>query len=332
MAITFSEGSGLNNSIYGNAQAPIRAVVEQGVENFQEMSAIDKIFYKDTSNNYAENYTSETSLGDFQDVGENGAYPVTGMQEGYSKTIKPTTWKSKFEVTQEMMEDAKMGKIKSAASAFTLSYNRGRELFGASLIAGGISTTATHKGKVYDTTSADGVALFSQAHPSITGGTVNQSNIFTNAFSISVMDYMQAAMQKFTDDDGNLLNIAPDTIVIPNSAALKRTVLEAVGSDLNPTTTTNAVNFQCGLWNVIVWNYLPTTLASKPYFLMLDSKFNQDYMCMPWIERVKLEVKSDIDPLTDANVWKGRARFGAGFNNWRSIAMCGEGLTGTVLV
>ena len=34
---------------------------------------------------------------------------------------------------------------------------------------------------------------------------------------------------------------------------------------------------------------------------------------------------------TDANVIKGRARFGAGFNNWRCIAICGEGVEGTEL-
>ena len=32
-----------------------------------------------------------------------------------------------------------------------------------------------------------------------------------------------------------------------------------------------------------------------------------------------------IDQNTDANVFKGRSRFGAGFNNWRGIALCGEG-------
>ena len=135
------------------------------------------------------------------------------------------------------------------------------------------------------------------------------------------------------DDDGNLLNVAPDTIIIPNSGALKRAVFEAVGSDLDPNSNNNAVNFQMGLWNVLVWNYLPSTIGGKPYFMMLDSHFNKDYMCMPWVDRLALTTRSDIDQNTDANVWRGRARFGAGFNNWRSIAVCGEGITdGTVLL
>ena len=64
----------------------------------------------------------------------------------------------------------------------------------------------------------------------------------------------------------------------------------------------------------------------------MDSKFNQDYLGLIWADRTPLKVKSDIDGNTDANRWSGRARFGAGFNNWRGIALVGDSLsTGTQL-
>ena len=214
--VIFSQGSGLNDSIFGKSQAPIKAIIEQGVEAFREQSMIDKIFYMDKTSNFAEVYTSETSLGDFADVGENGVYPETGMQEGYSITIEPTTWKSSFAATQEMVEDAKIGKIKSRANIFTTSYNRTREKFAASLLIGGLGETVTLGEKSYSTKSADNMPLFSSAHPSITDAEFTQSNRFTNEFSLEVLDAMQEAMQDFRDDDGNLLNVAPDTIVIPN--------------------------------------------------------------------------------------------------------------------
>ena len=43
--IIFSQGSGVNDSLFGKSQAPIRAVIEQNVEAFGELSMIDKIFY-----------------------------------------------------------------------------------------------------------------------------------------------------------------------------------------------------------------------------------------------------------------------------------------------
>ena len=329
--IIFSEGSGLNNSIYGKSQEPIRAMIEKNVEAFEQQSQIKNVFFMDKTKNFAEKYTQETSLGNFEDVGENGAYPKNSMQEGYAKVVEPTTWKNSFEVTQEMIEDAKFGKIKSRANIFATSFNRTREEFAANLLAGGVSAKTKIGTREYATTSADGVALFSTAHPSITKGAKNQANAFKAPFSNYVLDKVQEYMQGFTDDDGHLRNVAPDTILIPNAGELKRAVLAAVGSDLDPESSNNAMNFQAGLWNVLVWPYLPKTIGGKPYFIMMDSKFKDDYMCLPFLDRVPLTVKSDIDPNTDANVFKGRARFMAGFNNWRCISICGEGVNGTTI-
>ena len=324
--IIFSEASGLNDSVFGKSQAPIKAYIADQVEAFEKESLVDKIFVMEQSKNYAEKFTSETSLDDFEDVGENGAYPLTNMQEGFSKVIEPTTWKSRFEVTQEMMEDAKMGKVKKKAGMFSLSYGRTRENYAAKLIAGGLGQTVQIGAKFYDTTSADGVPLFSTQHPSATQKSkYTQSNLFKNAFSVAAMDAMACAMQDFCDDDGNVLAINPDTIIIPNDPVLIRAVNAAIDSDLYPESDSNATNYQKGLWRVLIWRYLPKTLNGKPYFMMLDSKFNATAQCLPWVDRVPLTVRSDIDPNTDANVFKGRARFAAGFNNWRSIAICGEG-------
>jgi hypothetical protein len=186
------------------------------------------------------------------------------------------------------------------------------------------------RGIEYDTTSADSVPLFSSEHPSITQGDT-QSNRFSYAADTpftEVLDAAQEKMQDFRDDDGNLMTVAPDTILIPNSGALKRAVFAAIGSELDPNSANHAFNFQMGLWNVLIWPYLPKTIAGKEYFMLLDSGFQQDYMALPWLDRVKLNVKSIIDPNTDANVWQGRARFGAGFNNWRGIAVVGQELSG----
>ena len=63
--IIFSEGSGLNNSIYGKSQEPIRAMIEKNVEAFEQQSQIKNVFFMDKTKNFAEKYTQETSLGNF---------------------------------------------------------------------------------------------------------------------------------------------------------------------------------------------------------------------------------------------------------------------------
>ena len=142
-------------------------------------------------------------------------------------------------------------------------------------------------------------------------------------------------MQNIKGDNGELLGVAPDTIWIPNDAALKDAVFSAVGADKEPTSGNNAFNHQFGRWNIIVDPYLTAALtdlgksSEKPFFL-LDSKFIELNDGPIFQDRVPLDVKSVIDNNNDNNVWQGRARFGAGFADWRFVAV-GNMSTGTDL-
>lgn len=334
MGIIFNKASGINDSVYGKSQQPIKMLLEQQVEAFQNESVIDKIFYMDETSNFAEKYTYETSLGDFEPTGEGGAYPKSSFQEGYSKVIEPDEWKNSFEVTQTMVEDAKMGKVKSKAYGFTLSYARTKEKFAAMFLNSGTATTAAFKNKTYDITCADGKSLFATDHPSKTSGYTAQSNFFANEFTYDNLCLVEEAMQNFKDDDGNLLNVMPDTIIIPNKARIKKLVFDAIGAEGTPNTANNSFNMQYGRWNVIIWPYLtnPSGITSgKDFWFLMDSRFNDAYNGLVWLDRLPLSVKSYIDENTDNNVFKGRARFGAAPNNWRAISCSAPGLSGTSL-
>ena len=107
MKITFSEGSGLNDSVYGKCQAPIRMFLEQRGEQFEQQSVLKDLFLMGTSENYGDMLTTMTAMSGFEPVGENGAYPTDGMKEGYNKLIVYDTWKDSFSISAEMIEDAK---------------------------------------------------------------------------------------------------------------------------------------------------------------------------------------------------------------------------------
>ena len=329
MKIIFSEGSGLNDSIYGKCQAPIRMFLEQRGEQFEQQSVLKDLFLMGKSENYGDLMTSMTAMSGFEPVGENGAYPLDGMQEGHQKLLVYETWKDSFAISAEMMEDSKVMDMKKQPAAFITSYNRTREMFGAALYGGAISgkATATFKGRNFDINSADGVTLFNTKHP----GKVSkkeQSNKFSDAFSVDALSKMETAMHLFRGDNDEILDVAPDTILIPEVGSLKKEVFAAIGADKEPTTSNNAFNYQYGRWNVIVWSYLNqfvTTSGTVPWVLM-DSKYNQAYGGAVWNDRVKLAVRSTVDENTDANVWRGRSRFNATFNDWRFAAV--GGITG----
>ena len=44
MSIIFSQGSGVADSVFGKSQAPIKAMIESGVEAFQQFSAVQSFF------------------------------------------------------------------------------------------------------------------------------------------------------------------------------------------------------------------------------------------------------------------------------------------------
>ena len=328
--VTVSIGSGLVDSIYGNCQVPIKSFLEKQGEAFEQQSLLKVLFREQKSNHWAEGYTGETAMENFEPVGEGGAYPTTGFQEAYKQTIENEEWKQSFSVTQTLVEDNQLGEMKSRANKLITAYDRTREQFGRMLYAGALKGAPVQIGKKsFKTTSADGVPLFSKEHV----GKVDkkkQTNLYAGEFSAEALDAVETEMQNAKGDNGQLLAIAPDTIWIPNDAALKRKVFEVIGADKDPSTSNNGFNYQFGRWNVICDPYLTLALnamkiTDKPWIL-LDSKFIQVNDGAIFQNRINLQVRSEIDPNNDNNVWKGRARFSGGFVDWRFAAA--GGMTG----
>ncbi len=322
--VTVSIGSGLVDSIFGKCQVPLASYIEKQGEAFERESVMKYLFSFNPSRHWAEQYSSETAMDDFVPVGEGGEYPRTGFEEGYNRIIENMTFKQSFSVTQELVEDANLGAMKQRARKLITAYGRTREKFGRALYAGGIyGTTVNFGGKSFACNGADGLALFHKEHVNKVDGK-KQSNLYKGAFSATLLGKIETEMQQVTGDNGELLAVSPDTIWIPNDAALKDAVFSAVGADKEPTTSNNAYNVQYGRWNIIVDPYLTQMLqvmgkTDKPFFL-LDSKFMQNGDGAIFQERKKLEVKSVIDQNNDNNSWRGRARFGAGFVDWRFVA------------
>ena len=323
--ITFSEGSGLNDSIYGKSQAPLRMLIQNRAEAYEEKSILNEIFMMDESKHWAEKYTSLTAMDGFDPVGENGAYPVDGMEEGFSKTLEQITCKNSFAISREIMEDGKLLDLKKKPAGFVKSYYRTRENLGAALFGAALagSNSTTFRGKKFDTTCADGLCLFHTAHKSKVKG-ATQSNLFSNGFSADALAYLEARMQNFKGDNNDLVNVVPNTILIPNDAALKKEVFAAIGADKDPATANNGYNYVFGRWNVLIWNYLnPFVGSGVSPWIVADIDYNNEYGGAIFTDRTPLDVRSSIDENTDANVWRGYARFTAGFNDWRAFAAGG---------
>ncbi len=315
--------TGENDSFFGQSAAPIFLAMQLEAEQLEDMSALNKVFWVNKSESFAEKLISKTSMKGFMPVGEGGAYPKDDFREGYSQTLYHETFKDQFTITREMVDDNKVLEMNSEALGFTAGYLRTREMFGAAILGSGTGSTVTFRGKSFDTTCADGRPLFSDEHPSITNSYREQSNLFADEFSADTLAAAEAAMQNFRDDNGAPLSIVPDTIIIPNNYKLKQRVFSVLGADKDPDTSNNGFNFTFGRYNIIVWGYLNDHVDEGTWYL-LDSHYNQTRGGLVWFDRQVLEVTPWIDHNNDNYIWNGYARWSAGANNWRAIAVGGQ--------
>lgn len=326
--IVISEGSGRLDSLYGKFQAPITSCIEDVVEAWKRKEIGPKIFRQVKSEHWAEAFTSVTAASDWQVVGENGAHPTNGFEEGYPKTIVNQVWKSQMAISRELRDDCKIGEMTKRATKLTDSFYRTRERFFANLFgtASQGSTSVTINGFDFDCGSADGLCLFDKAHPAKVQGAA-QCNMFSTAFSEEALGAAMTAMQNYKGDNGETLGLEPDTLIIPNIAALKKNVFSVLGSYETTGSANNDFNYLFGSMRVLVWPYLNDYLGednTAPWFLM-DSSYNEQCDGAVWLDRVDCEITSRLGA-NDENIWDGYARLSAGFVDWRFIL--GGGLNG----
>lgn len=317
--IIVSEASARNDMLYGKWQAPIASFLEKRLEAVDRESIAGKIFRKVNSTHFAESFGSLTAIGDFSPTPENGAYPVSDFEQGYDKLLKNYTWKNSFAISREMLEDGNLINLQKQPAGFVTAYERTRERFFASLLGAGLlnQSVATFNGEKFDVNGADGVPVFSQQHiGKVSGKTLK--NAYSDAFSADALAEAMTLMQNMKGDNDETLGLAPDTLLIPNVAELKKAVFAAIGSEKEPGTGNNDFNYLFGTLNVIVWPYLNDYIGTMSPWVLMDSKYMEQVDVAIWLDRVPLEVKSVVDD-NDANRWKGRARFGGGFVDFRGM-------------
>lgn len=311
---------------FGELSAPIAEFITRRDEAYQTESIANKVFTKKKSTHRHEGFTGYAGANDWVPGGEATSHATNGFEEGYTKIAASVVWKSEFDVTREAVDDDQIGELQDLAGQRQDSYERTRERFFARTLGEAIKGNTSFKigNTTFDTTSADGVCVFSTAHkPKVSGG--NQSNLFAGAFSAANLSKALTAMQNVKGDNGEILALSPDTIIIPNIADLKMEVFGVLGANFDPSTAGgNKYNYLFGNFNVIVWPYLNEfiTAGTAPWVLM-DSNYAKKYPTAIDLERVPVEWKSTYDENHDINRWLGYARFTSAFVDFRGLAVGG---------
>lgn len=337
MAIIFATNSGLNDDFFKDTAIQVRSLMYDADKEKNEYDDIvNTMFNVETSDRFGEKQSSITEFSDFEIVPEGGNAIQDELQQGFNKLIIHEQMLKKFTVTAKMIEDNQIADLKRRAFEFVTAYKRSRAKEATALLTGATATQVKWGGKMLDTTSGDGKALFATDHPGIKAGVAPQSNVFTNAFGTddTVLDTLADIGKNFKNQSGEIMGYEFDTLMIPgNATAVRRTAEKIIASSNQVGNDYNDVNVSKGKWKHLLVNPLWTVDTSQKIpFIIMSSEANKKFGGNMFYDRLALAMREWIDNDNWNLNYSGRYRAGVGFNIWQHIILGGASAGSTASV
>ena len=324
--------SGVTNTLMGHYHLPLVSMLEQraGVD---EEKLLSKALFAERSyiNRTAVAYGGTTAVGEMEPIADNGEPSVTDYRELEPTHLFYKKFANEIVITDDMLEkgnyDEAARAVRGLSSAYYTTLAKFQEAFYIHAVMGHTSfTNGIHS---YDTTVGDGLPLFAKNHPSrVDAGLPTQSNRFTNAATQGGIETVVTAMQNFTGDTENILNVAPQTIIIPNDAKIKRQIFTALGSVGLLESNGNAWNYNLGSYNIVVLRYAAQELrrlgwtGDMPY-VIVDTEMLENLDAAVFGNFKPHKVTVTPDARHERTIYTSRAQFNARFNLWQAFAVGG---------
>lgn len=208
--------------------------------------------------------------------------------------------------SSQLPRSEKQKPVQLADSAFIVREKSAAEVFNGATTGTGVGPSG------FDYAGPDGKALLANDHPLYPGATDVQDNLLALALSAPNFSAARQAGRKFTDDNGNIVQINHNTLIVP--IELEDAALTIRDTELLPGTGNNDKNVQKnGLQNVIVWDYL--TDANR--WFVVDPLLMEEHLI--WFERIPLEFKMGTDFDTYTAKYANYMRYSRGFSDWRWV-------------
>lgn len=350
MGIIFNIDEAIKNSAFNVLQEPVKMILDNQTEAYEKESIIKKVFVVKTTDRYMEEYRSTTSMDGFRPTEDMEVAPISDFEESYSVKYTFQPWTNSFVISKQTMEDGKLMDVDMKAHAFIKGYNRTREQYAVSMIGAGLGNVyddlkiTKNSGLGMDTVDGDiegtRQQYFHNKHKTVKlkdgRAQIEQSNKFTATLNLSdgvtpdleekildVLGQVEAKMAVYKDDKGNIVPVEVDTIVIGKNYRLVDILMRGLKSRYGAAMGGNGINTQYGKYEIVVSPYLSGIEGFRDAdggMLLLSKERNKEGLGLTWFDRKPLEVRSYKDDKTEANIWAGRARWGAGFGDFRAMS------------
>lgn len=337
--IIYSKSAGLNDAKLGKILTPLRVVIEHESDLAKKDDNILSALYNvETSNKFGETIQYQDEFGLFTHAPEGSRGENDSLVETRRKLIEHIPFMKEFTITKEMLDDghgALTPDMKRSAQLFTRAYYATRTRLGIDALARAASNEKSFvfNGAKVDITCADELPLFNKAHlyGSKQGhGEGKQSNSLyskraadSDISTEEVLEMLEAGshqIRNMKDENGEIMGYTADTIVIAgNQRKLERAVKQALGSEYNPSDSTNAINVQFGNWNLIVLPQWQVKTENEYPILIMSSEANKNLCGNMFFNRIPLDIEDYIDQSTRNWNINGYCRFGIGFPTYKHI-------------
>lgn len=267
----------------------------------KEPATWSKIFDRLDSNKYQEKIVEGTTFGLAPVKTEAAPIEYDSDQQGYTATFTHVVYGLGYIVTREELEDNLYDEVsRPRAGNLAWSMRTTAEFVHANVLNRGFDTNYP---------IGDGAALFSAAHPTLSG---NQSNLLTAAdFSEAAMEDATKAVWRVKNNRGFPINAGVRRLIISPEDAFNATRI--LNSTLRAGTANNDINALNAMGivpDVVVSKYLTDTDA---WFVQTDVP---NGLVSLWRRDVDIERDNDFD--TENAKAKATMRFSAGVADWRS--------------
>ena len=350
MGIIYNIEEAIKNSAFNVLQEPIKMILDNQTEAYEKNSIISKFFVMKTTDRYMEEYRSQTSMDGFKPTEDMEVAPISDFEESYFQQFTFQIWTNSFVISKQTMEDGKLMDVDMKANAFIKGYNRTREQYAVSMIGAALGNTyedlkiTAKSGKGMDTVTGDiegeRQQYFHGQHKTVKlrdgRPQITQSNKFTATLNftdgvtpdleekvLDVLGQVESIMATYKDDKGNITPVEVDTIFVGQNYRLIDILTRGLKSKYGASMDGNGINTQYGKYKLVVSPYLSGIDGFKDAdngIISASSSRNREGLGAVWFDRKPLEVRSYKDDKTEANVWAGRARWGAGFGDFRAMS------------
>jgi hypothetical protein len=287
-----------------------------GLEYNEVSNEHEALFDVENSDRAFEEEVLFTGFGTAPVKGEGAAVQYDDAQESYTARYTAETISLAFSVTEEAMEDNLYDTFaKLRAKGLARAMANTKQVKGADVFNNGFSSSYL---------GGDGVALFSDSHPVVDGGT-QDNDLDATDLSEASLESALITIAKAKDDRGILIGIKAESIHVPPDLAftadqiLNSTMSTTIG--VNPTTAANGATSVNDINAIRNQGLVPGGFFVNHRFTDTNAWFiktdcpNGAKMFV----RAPLQTKMEPDFDTGNLRFKSRERYSFGWSDWRGF-------------